>query len=428
VTDLAARTTSLPLPASSAARRPWRAAGVVLASTVGNGLGVTPTVTAAFGVFLVPIATEFAWPRAGVSGAVAVVSLATALASPLAGRLGDKWGARTAVLLGSLGLGLSILSLGVATANPILFYLQFALIGAFGALPGSMLYAKLLAEWFETRRGLWMGIAGGVGNGLGATFMPVLAGIILEATGWRGAFVGIALIILLIGLPLQTLLIPKRMVQPAPGEATAGAEPEFEGIPAGVAFRSSTFWILATSLPIGGGCLTAMFATIVPLLTDRGFSLETGTTVVAVCGLTCTVWEPTMGALLDRSRSGRILAPCYVIAALGLLCLLRGQTVPWLFAGGMMIGIGLGAEFTPLSYLLSRYFGRRALGSISGLAFGVLLGAGALALVMLNFTYDMSKSYRFAVLAIIPFLIWNSVATVLLGRYRFEAGKEDVLF
>jgi hypothetical protein len=64
------------------------------------------------------------------------------------------------------------------------------------------------------------------------------------------------------------------------------------------------------------------------------------------------------------------------------------------------------------------------LGAISGVAFAVLLGAGALALVLLNLTYDLSKSYAPAVLAITPFLVWNSLATVLLGRYRFGAGSD----
>jgi MFS family permease len=397
---------------------------LVVGSTIGNGLGVTPTITAAFGVFLVPIAAEFHWLRAGVSGAAALLSLATALASPLAGRLGDVWGARRTVLIGSLALGLSILSLGIAIANPIVFYLQFAVIGAAGALPSSMLYAKLLAEWFETRRGLWMGIASGVGNGLGATCFPILAGLMLAASSWRGAFVGIALIVLAIGLPLQIALIRKFAGSQPGGGALIVDEADYEGLRAAEAFKSVKFWMLATALPLGAGCLTAIFATIVPLITDRGFPLSVATLVVAVCGLTSTVWEPTVGYILDRSRRPRVLAPFYLIAAAGLYCLLRAQTPAVLFAGAVMVGLGLGAEFSALSFLLSRYFGRRELGSISGVAFAVLLFAGALALVLLNLAYDVTKSYGVAVLAIMPFLAWNSLATLLLGPYRFGARSD----
>ncbi len=422
--DLVSPSTPSSATLSLAAQSPLRAAGVVVGSTIGNGMGVTPTITAAFGVFLVPIAAEFHWLRAGVSGAAAILSLATALASPLAGRLGDLWGARRSVLVGSLALGLAILSLGLAIANPIVFYLQFALIGAAGALPSSMLYAKLLAEWFETRRGLWMGIAGGVGNGLGATFIPVLAGVMLAATNWRGAFVGIALIVLLVGLPLQIVLLRKSATPQTGGADVVVDDVVYEGVSTSQALKSAKFWVLATALPIGGGCLTAMFATIVPLITDRGFSLAVATTAVAICGLTSTVWEPTVGYILDRSRQPRVLAPFYLIAAVGLYCLLHAPTPAVLFAGAVMVGIGLGSEFSALSFLLSRYFGRRELGAISGVAFAVLLGAGALALVLLNLTYDLSKSYAPAVLAITPFLVWNSLATVLLGRYRFGAGSD----
>lgn len=419
--DLAAPTAAAPSTPSLAAQKPWRAAGVVAGSTIGNGLGVTPTITAAFGVFLVPIAAEFHWPRAGVSGAVALLSLATALASPVAGRLGDLWGARTTVLIGSLAMGLGILSLGAAVANPVLFYLQFAIIGAAGALPSSMVYAKLLAEWFETRRGLWMGIAGGVGNGLGATFIPVLAGVMLAATSWRGAFVGIALIVLLIGLPLQIALIRKSAGQRPGGAPLIVDATPFEGVSTAAALKSITFWVLATALPLGAGCLTAMFSTLVPLIIDRGFSLTIATTAVAVCGLTATVWEPTVGYLLDRSRRPRILAPSYVLAAAGLVCLLWGRSPALLYAGAAMVGMGLGAEFSALSFLLSRYFGRRELGAISGVAFAILLGAGALALVLLNLTYDLAKSYAPAVIGIMLVLLWNAAAPLILGRYRFGA-------
>ena len=110
---------------------------MVFAATVGNALGVTPTVTAVFGVFLVAIATEFGWSRAEVSGALAAVSVANMLASPIAGRIGDRWGARRTAVGGSLALGALILTLAIAPANTAVFYLQFVLIGVAGRFPAA---------------------------------------------------------------------------------------------------------------------------------------------------------------------------------------------------------------------------------------------------------------------------------------------------
>jgi len=398
---------------------PKNGAGVVVASTLGNAFGVTPTVTAVFGVFLVAIAAEFGWPRAEVSGALAAVSLANMLASPIAGRIADRWGARRAALAGSLLLGLLILSLDLAPANVAVFYLQFILIGVAGALPSGMIYAKLIAEWFDNRRGLWIGIAGGVGNGIGATFFPLLAGALLPLIGWRHTFAVIALVILGLGLPIQWFLLREAPVPAAALGDAIGESAAFEGLEVRAALRTPVFWLLVTAMPIGGGCLIGLFSMIVPVLTTRGFSMDVATMVIAVFALACTVWEPSVGFILDKSKRPRILTPFYWTGAAGVLLLLDAKTPSLLAISGVMLAIGLGAESSALSFLLSRYFGRRALGAISGVAFGVMLGAGALTMVLLNAGYDAGLGYRGAVSCLVPVLLWNGAALLFLGGYPF---------
>lgn len=405
--------------------RSRRRAGVVFASTIGNMLSVTPTVTAVFGVFLVAIAGEFHWPRAEVGGALGLLSVTNALASPLAGRLADLFGTRRVILWGSGALALAIISLAFAPANSVFFYMQFAAIGAIGAMPSSMVFAKLLAEWFDEGRGFWIGVAGGVGNGVGATVLPILAGLLFVRFGWRAAFAGIGLLVLVLGVPILFAFIrdPARPAASSPGVPDPG-ENEYEGEAVGAALRSVNFWILALSMPVGAGCLIALFSSLIPLLMDNGLSLSGATTVLVAFALTCTVWEPTVGFLLDRTRRPAILCAFYLAAAGGLLLLINTNALPSLIVAGILLGIGLGAETSALSFLLSRYFGRRSLGTVSGVAFAVLLGVGALALVLLNAVYDHYGSYRIGVEAMLPLLVWNGIAMLLLGRYRF-GGAHD---
>ena len=286
-----------------------------------------------------------------------------------------------------------------------------------------MIYAKLIAEWFESRRGLWIGIAGGVGNGLGATVFPLLAGALLPMIGWRAAFGVIALIILLIGLPLQWWLLREPPLARV-GKEGAGASDSFEGYDARATLRTPTFWLLLTALPIGGGCLIGLFSMIVPVVASRGFSLEIATTVIAVFALVCAFWEPSVGYILDRSSTPRVLVPFYWIGAGGVLLLLNASSAGLLTVSAVMLALGLGAESSALSFLLSRYFGRRALGTISGIAFGVMLGAGALTMVLLNAAYDSGIGYRGAVLCLVPVLLWNGAALLFLGPYPFNAAAD----
>jgi MFS family permease len=59
-------------------------------------------IRAAFGVFQIPIAEEFGWPRAEFSLAIAIQNLAWGFGQPLFGALAEKIGDRKAIILGAL--------------------------------------------------------------------------------------------------------------------------------------------------------------------------------------------------------------------------------------------------------------------------------------------------------------------------------------
>ncbi|MCB2158493.1 MAG: MFS transporter, partial [Rhodobacteraceae bacterium] len=60
------------------------------------------SIRASFGVFQIPIATEFGWMRADFSLAIAVQNLAWGFGQPLFGALAERFGDRRAIVLGAL--------------------------------------------------------------------------------------------------------------------------------------------------------------------------------------------------------------------------------------------------------------------------------------------------------------------------------------
>ena len=171
-----------------------RKTGVVVAATVGNIVSTTPAVSAVFSLFLVPISTEFGWPRSVVSGVLLLTAVMSAIIYPIAGRLSDKWGSRRIILFGCAVFAPAIAGLALANGSVLQFYALFALVGAAGAIPSTPAYSKVISEWFDEKRGLMLGVAAGFGNGLGSTLMPIAAGLMLVQFGWRGAYIGIGLI------------------------------------------------------------------------------------------------------------------------------------------------------------------------------------------------------------------------------------------
>ena len=180
--------------------------GVVAASSIGVTLGLTSTVTTVFSLFLVPLSEEFGVPRASVSMVLLIVALANALVYPIVGRLGDLVGARRVILI---GLMIFVVSLAATSRvqNLTQLYVAYAVMGISGSVLGPILFTKIIAGWFEQTRGFFLGFVGGVGNGVGSTLMPIYVLMVMSDGGWRSAYQGLSLIVLVLGVPFIFFLL-----------------------------------------------------------------------------------------------------------------------------------------------------------------------------------------------------------------------------
>src|SRR5882724_9875419 len=104
----------------------WTVVGV---STAVNALAWGARAT--FALFYVAMLEEFAWGRGPTALGYSLSWLGFVVWAPVAGWLYDRWGARTAVTIGGLVLGLALAGTGQVTSLPQ-YYLCFGLLGAAG--------------------------------------------------------------------------------------------------------------------------------------------------------------------------------------------------------------------------------------------------------------------------------------------------------
>jgi MFS family permease len=387
---------------------------VVAACLFGNIVSPTPIVYGALSVFLVPIAKDFAWPREQVSGVFILLSLLTALAYPVVGRIADRFGPRRPILFGNLAFGACVIALGFSTRDVVSFYLVFALIGAFGSLPSTMMYNRVVSGWFDKTRGAMLGITSGLGNGAGATIMPPLALLLMSAFGWRGGFIGLGAIVILAGFP--ALLLGLKQTPLASGQPVAPAA-DLQGMSLAQAARTLSFWLLLTAICLGAGCLTAVMAHIVPILSDRRFPVGQAALVVSVFATVTAIWQIVMGWLLDRTGSPKLVAPLYIVSVIGLVMLERGSTFPVLMASGALMGIGMGTEYGVLPYLISRYFGLRRFGAIAGVMYSAIIVAQGITPYLMDVDFDHRQSYVLSLHIIDVLLVIGAAIIALLPTY-----------
>jgi len=401
-----------------------RQTGVLIAATTGSVLCTTASVHAVFGTFLVPLSETFGWTRASISVVLAILSAASAIVYPLAGRYADTHGTRRMVLAGNVLFALSVAALALTNGSLLQFYLTFLAIGIFGAFPSTSIFSKLVAEWFRENRGTALGVSAGLGNGIGSVLMPVVAALLISAAGWRAGYLGIAGLILLIGFPVFFFLL-----RDAPGfaEPAAGAAEEsaVEGLSLREAAHLPAFWLIMIAIASGGGISTAVLSHVVPIVGEHGFDLATGTAVVSVFALVGSLWQIATGRLLDIASGPRIVVPMYGLAIVGLGLLEFGTAPAWLILGGICLGIALGSQFGSLPFFIARYFGLRHFGAILGIMYSAVIAAQGITPVLLDASFDALGTYRSAMLAGIGIMACGSLLLLLLPSYRTEANLAD---
>src|SRR5436305_14309491 len=111
-------------------------------------------------------------------------------------------------------------------ASPLVItFLIFAITGVVGGIGTPIPYAAVSTQWFDRRRGLALGI-GIAGVGLGVALVPQLAAALIAAFGWRTAYVGLAIAIVVIAfVPVAVFLREPPEAARATGGASAVALP-----------------------------------------------------------------------------------------------------------------------------------------------------------------------------------------------------------
>ena len=161
-------------------------------------------IRASFGVFQIPIATEFGWPRADFSMAIAIQNLAWGFGQPIFGALAERFGDRKAIIVGALmyaaGLVLSSFATTPGQMQALEILVGFGIAGSgFG-----MILAIVGRASSPENRSLSLGIASGIGSGGQVIGAPV-AQALLQHYPWQTVFVIFAAAVLCVLFTLPFL-------------------------------------------------------------------------------------------------------------------------------------------------------------------------------------------------------------------------------
>src|SRR6218665_2093313 len=310
---------------------------VVAASVVGLAFGYSTIGVASFGIFVVPLSEHFGWGRGDMSFAMTLMSMTIVFLSPFTGAILDRFGVHKVLIPATALFALVVAGMALLTASLWHYYLMHILLALAGVCTAPVSYSRVIVAWFDRHRGLALGIAL-AGIGLSAAFVPPFVQFLSGHLGWRGAYVGLGLVILCISLPFLLAWIRD------PDGTAPNAETQGSGLAFPVAVRSRAFALLATSFVLLGIFTAGILAHLVPLLVDRGFSPGSAAGIASVLGFALIAGRLLTGYLLDRLFAP-IVVVVFLLGPIGGIALLAGGAVgPWAVLAVILIGLGLGAE------------------------------------------------------------------------------------
>ena len=329
-----------------------------------------------FGVFQIPIATEFNWPRAEFSLAIAIQNLAWGFGQPFFGALAEKLGDRKAIVLGALSYAAGlVLSSFAVTPEAHQFYEILVGFGIAGTGFGVILAVVGRASTDENRS-MSLAIATAAGSA-GQVFGAPVAEYLLGMMTWQMVFLIFAAVILasLSALPLMRAPEPagRTVLEDSMGTILRRAfrDPSYTLIFLGffscgyqLGFVTAHFPAFVTELcgPIApGGALHSLGITTTSAL---------GAVAISLIGLANIVGTLTAGWLGKRHSKKNLLAMIYLGRTLISAAFIMTPITP---ATVLLFSASMGALWlatVPLtSGLIAHIYGIRYMGTLYGIVF-----------------------------------------------------------
>ena len=398
--------------------------------------GPAALVISTWAVFLVPVTQSLGVSSGDFTFYVTLLFLAAAACSPFAGNLMQKVDLRIVISAAAAlcALGLFLCSFYTEVWQ---FYLSGILEGAGTCVILFLTPSTLVSRWFNVHNGLLIGICAAM-SGAGAVVWTMVAGFIIDGSGWRDAYFVFGIVCALISLPATMFFIrsypedvglkpygPPRDDLP---EASVGGEgaPVRPGIEAKKAFRMPVFYTLMITFMLTNA--TAQLGNYLPTylyhLADMQVAGLTAASVVIMASVIAACLQAAhaiakicLGQVVDHSNVLALAIGCGCGFA-GILFVWQGYfSQPLIYLGAALFGVHFAMTNVLGPSFALRIFGPRDYPKIYSRITSVMNIMPAVVLVVFSALSEASWDALFiVVLLLIAIVFCTGMATIVLGR------------
>ena len=376
------------------------------------------------GVFTVPLGEAFGWSRAEVTFSFTVATFTSASLSPLVGWLCDRFGSRPLVIAGTVGYGLGMAIIATSSDWLLRYYASWSLATMLGVGASAIALTRFVAGWFESKRGLALGIML-MGSGLTAFTAPPFVAYLIENFDWRAGYLGLSAAILLIGVPVVVAGMKDAPKKTAPANTSGGDNASGGGAPVQrssgfrLAFESRAFWLMSIAFCAATFGIAGLISSFNPILRDVGYGAGQAGALTGLIGLFVMVGRLGVGYLLDKLWAPGLTFVALAFGAIACGLLILPALPVWLVVvAAFCLGLAAGAEWDALSYLAAREFGLESYGRVYSLLVVGVAVITAISPPIFGYAFDQTGSYRSLLLLSAVLLVLGPALLLFLKKGR----------
>lgn len=311
-------------------------------------------------------------------------------------------------------VALAIACVAMATAKSVLaLVLAIYLLRLAGQGMMSHTAMTAMGRWFVAERGRAVAITSS-GHQLGEACFPFFVVALLSVLDWRTLWLGCALVLLVVALPLARTCF---LLDRSPTGTTTETLESGRQWTRKEAIKDIWFWLASVGVIAPSFIGTSVWFHQVHLLEIKNWQpsvLVAGFTMMSIITVSMTL---VTGQLVDRYRAYRLLP--YILIPLGFGCMLLGQGLqPTALIGFMVLmGICYGLYGGVFGSIWSEVYGTRHLGSIRSVVFAGMVLASALGPGITGALIDQGVSFelQLKVLGVLCLLI--AIVQVPVSRH-----------
>ncbi len=405
---------------------------------------VGQSISMSAGIMVTPLRDEdggFGWSMAVIGGAIALYYLIGALMSPVAGMLGDRFGARPIMFACGVLYLVSMSLVGMVT-EVWHFFIAF---GMFLAVTQAFTFVPLQASiggWFRRRLGLATGLLQGAGGIGSAAIAPGIAEL-LGTAGWQDTF-------LLIGFAGGGVIIACsfffRSSPVKAGVRAYGTQPEDPpdlAIPKDILAlrlkvfgqatrRTRAFWNLPTIHGLGCAGHGIILIYAIPFGIELGFGSTQAAFILSFISVFSIIGRFIVPMLAERFGGKPVMIVALFLQGITVLVMFWAQDLWAFYLFGVVFGLGFGGEMSAYLVVNRQYFGQGPLATLYGYQImGAMMGH-AVATFLGGMVQDLTGSFMpvfamsmgFSLVGVLAILTLESTKQVLIPDWEDELPPE----